>query len=118
MNDLLIHNAEEKLKKEFKSEDPNDPATMIQKKVCEALVYLCKQSKKLAGQIISSDKKFYDCCKDILKDTKSTRYISDFDAYGRAVKFYCPAAVIEFNMSIKTEGYGESESISLLDLLG
>ena len=33
MNGLLIHNVEEKLKKEFKSEDPNDPATMIQKKI-------------------------------------------------------------------------------------
>ncbi len=33
MNDLLIHNVEEKLNKELKSEDPNDPATMIQKKI-------------------------------------------------------------------------------------
>ncbi len=118
MNDLLIHNVEEKLKKEFKSEDPNDPATMIQKKVCEALICFCKQSKNLAEQIISSDKKFYDCCKEILKDTKSARYISDFDAYDRAVKFYCPSAIIEFKMNIKSENTDGTESISLLDLLG
>lgn len=118
MNDLLIHNVEEKLKKEFKSENPNDPATMIQKKVCEALICFCKQSKNLAEQIISSDKKFYDCCKEILKDTKSTRYISDFDAYDRAVKFYFPSAIIEFKMNIKSENTDGTESISLLDLLG
>lgn len=117
MNDLLIHNVEEKLEREFKSENSNDPATMIQRKVCVALINFCNQSKKLSEQIISSDKKFYDCCKEILKDTKAARYISDFEAYDRAVKFYWPDAVIEFNMSIKTKADSESENISLLDLL-
>ena len=50
MNDLLIHNAEEKLKKEFKPEDPNDPATMIQKRFAKRLFVFANKAKTLQSR--------------------------------------------------------------------
>ena len=114
-SELLIHNAAEKLQREMKSENPSDPATMIQKKVAEVLNEFCKQDKQLAEAILNSKKGFAECCKSILNDTKQSRCISDFDAYSRAVKFYLPDAEIEFQMKIVTPG--AHKILSFSDLL-
>lgn len=115
MKDLLIKNAADKLRREMKSENPAEPYTMIQKKVAEALEKFCVQEPKIAEAIIKSKSTFADCCKNILKDTKNDRYISDFKAYQRAVEFYVPEAKVEFNMSVSIGG--ATGAISLMDLL-
>lgn len=114
-NELLLKNAKDKLRREMKSKDPQKPETMIQEKVAEALDVFCKQEPKLAKAIIESKKTFAECCENILKDTKTERYISDLKAYGRAVEFYIKDAKIEFNMSIQLKGGGST--ISLMDFL-
>ena len=115
MNELLLKNAADKLRREMRSVNTSEPATLIQEKVAAALDIFCKQESKLAEAIIKSDKTFADCCKSILCDTKEERYISDEKAYARAVQFYIPDAEIEFSMTIKTpSGTGR---ISLIDLL-
>lgn len=48
-SELLLRNAEEKLRREMKSEDPTKPETMIQGKVAEALIICCRQDKQSAG---------------------------------------------------------------------
>ncbi len=116
MNELLIHNAKEKLEREAKSVTVQDVATMIQSEVSKALLEFCKQDGKLAEAIIKSDKTVYDCCKEITKDTKAAQYISDFIAFSRAVKFYLPDADIKFNMEIIRQNNARTE-ISLMDLL-
>lgn len=115
MNDLLLKNASEKLQREMKSENNTDVATMIQSKVADALDSFCRQDDNLAKAILENKKTFYECCKEILKDTKTAQYISDFEAYRRAVKFYLPDADIEFSMNIKTKS-GISK-IKLFDLM-
>ena len=115
-SDLLIHNAEEKMKAGMKSNNPTAPETLIQGHVMEALLDFCRQDKRIAEAIIQSDRPFSECCKYILNDTKSDRYISDFKAYERAVKFYVPDAEIEYSMTVKMNG-GDTAKISLLDLL-
>lgn len=115
MNELLLKNAADKLRREMKSVNTSDPTTLIQENVAAAMDIFCKQESKLAEAIIKSDKTFADCCKNILSDTKAEQYISDEKAYARAVKFYMPDAEIEFSMTIKTpSGTGR---ISLMDLL-
>ena len=114
--ELLIHNAEEKLKREMKSENPNIPVTMIQKKVAAALKEFFMQEPKIAEEIINSKKTFDKCCENILRDTKQQRYISDLEAYKRAVEFYIPGADIKFSMSVILPG-NSAANISLADLL-
>lgn len=115
MNELLLKNAADKLRREMKSVNTSEPATLIQQKVAEALDLFCKQEPKLAERIIKSDKTFAECCESILCDTKAERYISDEKAYARAIKFYMPDADIELSMTIKTSsGTGR---ISLMDLM-
>ena len=115
MDELLLKNAAEKLRREMRSPNNSEPATLIQDKVAEALDIFCKQDKSLAEAIIKSEKTFADCCKSILSDTKPSQYISDFTAYQRAVKFYLPDADIEFAMNIKTKK--SFATISLFDLI-
>ena len=115
MNELLLKNAADKLRREMKSENINEPWTLIQEPIAAALDKFCKQDNRLADAIIKSDKTFAECCESILSDTKAKQYISDEKAYVRAVKFYMPDAEIEFTMTIKTaSGTGR---ISLMDLL-
>lgn len=116
MNELLLHNAEEKLKAGMASENPGNPATLIQKKVAEALMDFCRQEPKIAEAIIQSDKPFSECCAEIGKAAEKERYISDFEAYARAVKFYLPEAEIECHMTVKAEG-GADTKLTLFDLL-
>lgn len=115
-SELLIHNAKEKLEREMKSENPAHPETMIQKKVAEALIEFCRQDKRIAEAIIAEKRPFPECCKSILNDTKQKMYISDFDAYSRAVKFYMPTAEIEFQMKVTSAEV--PRVISFTDLLG
>ena len=115
MNELLLHNAAEKLRREMKSKNSAEPATMIQDKVAEALDLFCKQDDDLARAILNSNKTFAECCEEILKDTKQAQYISDELAYSRAVKFYIPDADIEFQMKVITPK--STKNISLMDLL-
>lgn len=115
MKELLLKNAADKLRREMKSENPNEPYTMIQKKVAEALDEFCKQEPKIAEAIIKSKNTFMECCKNILRDTKTERYISDFKAYQRAVEFYIPEAKVTFNMQVSIGN--TSGTISLMDLM-
>ena len=115
MKELLLKNAAEKLRREMKSKNITEQATMIQDKVAEALDNFCKQESKLAEAIINSKKTFAECCENILRDTKSERYISDLKAYSRAVEFYLEGATVEFNMKIKLKDGGSI--ISLMDFL-
>ena len=115
INELLLKNAADKLRREMKSENPSEPYTMIQGKVAEALGSFCKQEPKIARAILEKKESFAECCKNILRDTQTDRYISDFKAYQRAVEFYLPEAKIEFNMSVSVGG-GVGK-ISLIDLL-
>ena len=102
MDELLIKNAEEKLKKEAKSLNMNDVATLIQEKITDTLIGFCRQENEIAKAIINSKKTIYDCCKEITKDTKKTQHISDFDAYSIALKFYMPDMVVECSMTVKS----------------
>lgn len=114
-SELLLHNAEEKLRREMKSEDPTKPETMIQGKVAEALIICCRQDKRIAESIMNDKRGFAECCKSILRDTKNSRYISDESAYSRAVKFYMPEATLEFQMKVTSKGI--PRVISFTDLL-
>ncbi len=118
MKELLLKNAADKLRREMKSKNINDPATLIQEEVAKALDEFCRQEPKLAEAIINSQKTFADCCKEILKDTKAQQYISDIVAYGRAVAFYLDGASVTFKMSIKISGGESLNDISFEDLLG
>jgi len=116
MNELLLKNASDKLRREMKSENPNDPATMIQKRVAEALDEFCRQEPRIAEAIIKSKETFASCCENILRDTRNERYISDFKAFQRAVEFYVPEARIEFNMTVRTTN-SSNLNISLMSLI-
>lgn len=119
MNDLLIHNVEEKLNKESAGITGNEKKAMMSA-VKSALVSFCKQESEFAQAIIESKQSFKECMTAVAKDCGSC--ISDLEAYRRAVQFYFPGADIEFKMTIDlcaAVGGKEKEavSISLMDLL-
>lgn len=119
MNDLLIHNVEEKLKKESTEVSGNKEKAMLPA-VKAALISFCKQESEFAQAILESKRSFKECMTAVAKD--SGNCLSDLEAYRRAVEFYFPGADIEFKMvidlcvSVKGEEK-EPVSISLMDLL-
>lgn len=119
MNELLIHNVEEKLEKEsFEISGRKEKAMMSA--VRNALMSFCGQESEFAQAILESKGSFKDCMVAVAKDTGDC--ISDLEAYRRAVRFYFPGADIEFKMTIdlcaSVGGSGKDPvSFSLMDLL-
>ena len=97
MNDLLIHNAEEKLYKESDGITGNKEKAMMAE-VRSALISFCKQESEFAQAILESKRSFKECMTAVAKDCGNS--ISDLEAYRRAVQFYFPGADIEFKMTI------------------
>lgn len=119
MNDLLIHNVEEKLNKECSGITGNKEKAMMSA-VKFALISFCKQESEFAQAILESKGSFRECMAAVAKDCGNS--ISDLEAYRRAVQFYFPGADIEFKMTIDlcASVKGEEKepvSISLMDLL-
>lgn len=119
MNDLLIHNTEEKLNKESDGITGNKEKAMMSA-VRSALISFCKQESEFAQAILESKGSFKECMAAVAKDCGNS--ISDLEAYRRAVQFYFPGADIEFKMTIDLCASVKSKekepvSISLMDLL-
>lgn len=119
MDELLIHNVEEKLKRE--SENISDRyQKAMQSDVRKALLIFCKQESEFAQAILESKQTFKDCMAAVAKDVKES--ISDLEAYRRAAQFYFPGAGIEFFMKIDLcasvkDAKKDALNISLMDLL-
>lgn len=119
MDELLIHNAEEKLKRESEGITDSRQRIMLSS-VREALTSFCKQEREFAQAIIESKQTFKDCMAAVAKNVGSS--ISDLEAYRRAAQFYFPGAGIKFSMEIDLcgpvkDGGKDALSISLTDLL-
>lgn len=90
--------------------------------VLEALQDFCKQDAAFAKAVLDGGS-FADCMKAVAKGV--TTYISDLDAYKRAVQFFIPKADISMQLTITQPGSnGKEESaaapmtLTLDDLLG
>ena len=114
-NELLLKNAKEKIRREMRTVNQNDPTTLIQDKLASALDGFCEQENNLAKKIIESKATFSDCCKKVFEEMKRSGDYSDENGYRKAVKFYMPDAEIVCELKIKTSS--EVANISLMDLL-
>lgn len=119
MDELLIHNAEEKLKRESEGITDSRQRIMLPS-VREALISFCKQEREFAQAIIESKQTFKDCMTAVAKNVGSG--ISDLEAYRRAVRFYFLGAGIKLSMEIDLcgsvkDGSKDALSVSLTDLL-
>ena len=89
---------------------------VMKQEVKDALISFSSQSEDFGAALLSSDKTFADCMKEVAKDFKGG--ISDLEAYRRAVKFYMPQAEVEYQMKIRTKAHDKILSFNLLDLMG
>ena len=114
--------AEEKLTKEFNEGKFSQHAKAVSEEVLEAITSFAKQEEEFAQAIVQCDKTFAECCAAVVKDVHG--YISDIEAYKRAVQFYFPGAGIRFEMkidlcaSVNSAEPSKTLDISLMDLLG
>lgn len=114
--------AEEKLTKEFNEGKFNKYAKAVSKEVFDAIISFAKQEDEFAQAIVQCDKTFAECCAEVVKDVSG--YISDIEAYKRAVQFYFPGAGVRFEMkidlcaSVNSSQTPKTLDFSLMDLLG
>ncbi len=86
--------------------------SVIAQPTADALLTFCKQNEEFA-QAVAQGKSFEDCVKAVAKDIGSA--CSDFTVYQKAVEFYFPGAVVEFQMNIKMSKY-EAEPDNIISL--
>lgn len=120
MNELMIHNIQQKLDKEQKEINGQKERVMAEP-VKKALIDFSKQDSEFAQAIMEHSGTFSDCMKAVAKDVGN--HISDIEAYRRAVKYYFTGADISFSMTVNLcaslEGTSAAGamSFSLEDLL-
>ncbi len=73
-------------------------ANVMKKAVRDALIEFCSQDAEFA-QAVAQGGSFADCMKAVEAAIKGSS-ISDFEAYGAAVRFYFPGAGIKCEMRI------------------
>ena len=83
--------------------------------VADALKEFCRQSSDFAKAVVEGGS-FHACMKDVAKGVGN--YISDLDAYRKAVLFYFQNATVEMKMTIQTTQAQEKQSTGgvVLDL--
>lgn len=98
----MIQAAIEKLNFENKSFKGDKCASLMRSEVLKALISFCEQDTEFAQAIVQNDSTFSDCMKAVGKGCGS--YISDLEAYKRAVQFYFKGADIKCTMQIDLIG--------------
>lgn len=78
-------------------------AKAVNSAVAAALCSFCEQSEEFARAVVESDKTYDGCLQEICKGLGSS--ISDFDLYTKAVQFWFPGAVVEYQMMIRMSEY-------------
>ena len=98
--------AKNKLEREAKA-GKFDRYAAVMKPACKAaLLDFIEQNEEFA-QAIAQGGSFEDCMKAVAKNCGS--YLSDIEAYQRAVAFYFKGAEIKFKMEIQLEPQNESK---------
>ncbi len=98
MSNLAVRRLNEE-NKSFKGESK---ASAMRSAVLEALCNFCQQDEEFTQAVLQNDKTFSDCMKAVAKGVGS--YISDLEAYKKAVQFYFPGAEIKCHMTIDLIG--------------
>ena len=98
--------AKDKLEKEYKEFKGNRYEEAMKAKTKEALFSFIDQDNEFAQAVVQGGN-FKDCMKKVAAGVSG--YISDFDAFRRAARFYFPVAEICFTMTIKTNPYEKDE---------
>lgn len=92
--------AYEKLKKE-KSAVSGQKEKAMADAVLDAIKEFCRQEPEFAQAVVQSGS-FADCMKKVAAGVGS--YISDLEAYKKAVQFYFPGAVVNMQLTIDLVG--------------
>ena len=91
---------------------------VIARPTADALLTFCKQNEEFAQAVVQG-KSFEDCVKTVARNIGNA--CSDLTVYQKAVEFYFPGAVVEFQMNIKMSKYEEQPdniiSLNFMDFI-
>ena len=102
--------AENRLKDEFKTVTGRYELAMSSA-VRDTLLEFCRQNEEFA-QAVAQGGSFKDCMTAVAKGVVG--FISDLEAYRRAVSFYFDGAQVSFSMSIQMEPVVEPQQTGIL----
>ena len=88
--------------KEVKLEDAKlgDMQRFLAKHVSDALAYFCEQDEDFAAAVMVDDKSFVGCLQALKLPGRGLGYLSDFDVYRMAARYFFPEADVEWSMKI------------------
>lgn len=93
--------ATQKLDAELKAFNGGQKEKVVSSHVAKVLKQFCK-NETFAAAVVGNKKTLSDCCKEVMKDVKSS--VSDIEVYRRAAGFYFPGAKVAFKMEIDING--------------
>ena len=106
----MVHQALEKLKREYPAGKYDRYASIMKGAVLKALEDFCRQDEEFAQAVVQGGT-FEDCMKEVAKSCGNG--ISDLEASRRAVRFYFPTADVCFQMRIDLAPHAhEDEAVS------
>lgn len=105
----MIDRAVEKLKAEEKAGTYDRCASVMKKRVREALENFCRQDEEFAQAVVQGGT-FENCMKAVAKNCGNG--ISDLEAFERAVQFYFPTAAVKFHMTVDLAPHAQEEELS------
>lgn len=103
----MINEAINKLTKEKKGFKGGRKENAMLSAVFAALENFCKQDEEFAQAVVQNSKTLSDCLAAVAMGTRD--FISDLDAYKKAVQFYFPGADIRCTMTIDLIGAAASD---------
>jgi len=106
MNESMCSQAAGKINAEL-SKSMGRYGDVMKKEVADALKAFCAQNEEFAQAVVQGGS-FTDCMKAVSGCVKGSA-ISDFEAYGAAVRFYFPGAEIKVQMTIDLIGAAAEE---------
>ncbi len=124
----LLEQVMDKLNREITDVKGNYAADVMKQRVKDTLIFFCSQNDEFAETLLNSTKSFKECMEAVAKEFEewmesradkkdAPQGISDYEAFSRAVKFYFPAAEVDFQMRIRTKQYDKILSFKLTDYM-
>lgn len=99
----ITQQAINKLDEGMKEKITDRCGNVIKTYVHNALAGFCRQNEALAQAVLNGGT-LPECIKHCVQGLHENTGISDIDIYRRAVQFYFPGAMVDFHISIVTEG--------------
>lgn len=105
--------------REERTDLKSDRLTFMRSYIADTVCSFCEQSVVFAEAVMDEKKTLAGCLKSL--GIEKEHYLSDFEVYSRAARYFFPDAIVEWTMKLrppKNQTSGKILDLSFEDLIG